>query len=544
MKFINSCTIFSILLSTSLSFICLAEQTSRPNILLIVLDDVGMTDIGSFGSEIKTPNIDTIADEGIKLNQFYTAPTCSPTRSMLLTGLDNHLVGMGNMHEELSPNQIGKAGYEGYLNNATINMAEVLKLEGYKTYMSGKWHLGLEEHNSPTAQGFDQSFALLHGGGGHFDDLGLFGKPALYRENGKLVSLPKDFYSTKFYTDKLISYLQQDKQSDAPFFAYLSYTAVHWPLQAPQKSIEKYKGKYEKGYENLAKSRLKNSVKKGVFPKGSQLPPLLAGEPPWDKLSIAQQQVEQRNMEIYAAMLDDVDVYIGKLFDYLKSINQFDNTLIFVMSDNGAEGHNVEHGLAELKPWIEKCCNNSYSNMGNADSYLLVGPNWTRASVGALRLYKGFGYEGGIKAPAIMKLPKNMEHKIAKNSVLSNFVSVKDVMPTFMSLANIELPINNAGQHKILPISGRNFLSPSKYIAEMGWELMGRKAYRFGDIKIVHALPPYGTGKWELYNLKSDLLEQNDLSVSNPELLKSMVVRWNEYAKANGVILPDWVSGY
>jgi len=520
------------------------NDASRPNILLIVLDDVGMTDIGSFGSEIETPNLDLLAKTGIKLNQFYTAPTCSPTRAMLLTGVDNHIAGLGNMHEELAPNQKGQPGYEGYLNNATISMAEVLKQYGYSTHMTGKWHLGLNKDNSPAAQGFDNSYALLHGGGGHFDDLGLFGKPAKYRENGEEVSLPKDFYSTKFYTEKLISYLDEEKNKEKPFFAYLSYTSVHWPLQAPKKSIAKYKNTYQQGYEQLAEARLKKSSELGIFPKNSQLPPLLDGEPSWNSLTKEQRLIEERNMEIYAAMLDDVDIYIGKLLDYLKSVNKLDNTLIFAMSDNGAEGHNTKHGLSELIPWIEKCCDNSYSNMGNADSYLLIGPNWTRASVGAARLSKGFAHEGGIRSPAIIKFPRAYKTTMKENSVLSSFITVKDVMPTFLNIVDIPKPNKSNTSHHLKNMSGRDFLSSQKFTIEMGWELMGRKAYRYENWKIVNAQPPYGTGEWELYKLNEDPLEQHDLAKLNHMQLKIMVEKWNNYANNNGVILPNWVSGY
>ena len=531
----------------SIPFISLAKEPSRPNVLFIVLDDVGMTDIGSFGSEIETPNIDIIANEGIKLNHFYTASTCSPTRAMLLTGLDNHIVGLGNMYEELSPNQKGKSGYEGYLTNVSISLPELLKMYGYSTFMTGKWHLGLDENTSPAAQGFDNSYALLNGGGGHFNDLGLFGKPALYRENGKLVSLPKGFYSTKFFTEKLISYLDNEnkKEQSSPFFAYLSYSAVHWPLQAPEKSIEKYKGNYSKGYEVLAKQRLRKAIELGVFPKNSQLPELLPKELHWNELDIHQQKVEERKMEIYAAMLDDIDVYLGKLFDYLKSVNQYDNTLIFIMSDNGAEGHDTEYGLAEVKPWIQKCCDNSYKNMGKANSYLLIGPNWARASVGAARLSKGFVHEGGIRAPAIIKLP-TLQNKpmFLKNNILSEFVSVKDIMPTLLNIIDIPKPDNHIKSHAVIPMTGRDILSDNNNRPEMGWELMGRKAYRFEQWKIVNAQPPYGKGEWELYNLDKDPLEMNDLAEKNSSQLHKMIHRWDAYAKSNGVILPDWVSGY
>lgn len=528
-----------LLVFTALSAV--AAESSRPNILLIVVDDVGFTDLGSFGGEIQTPNLDKLAYDGMRLTNFYTAPTCSPTRAMLLTGVDNHLVGLGNMHEELSPNQKGQPGYEGYLNTRAANLAEVLKAEGYNTYMTGKWHLGLEEAQSPKARGFDKSYALLNGGGGHFDDLGLFGRAAAYREDGKTVKLPKDFYSTRFFTEKLMDYIDSDREQNKPFFAYLAYSAVHWPLQAPASSIAKYKGRYSQGYDQLHQQRIQGAIDKGVLPAGSQPVPRLAGEAAWAALDAEQHKVEARKMEIYAAMLDDVDIYVGKLIDYLKSIGQYDNTVIFFMSDNGAEGHDMQHGLAEVIPWVEKCCDNSYENMGKANSYLLVGPNWARASGGAVKHYKGFTTEGGIKAPAFIHYPQ----KRFQQPLLSRFTTVKDVMPSLLELVGIQAPTGQFAGRDILPVTGQSFLTAGTGQGiDMGWELMGKRGYRYGDWKAVHLPKPYGNGQWQLYNLAQDPREQHDLATKQPQKLQEMIDRWQQYARVNGVILPDWVSGY
>ncbi len=512
-----------------------------PNILLIVVDDVGYTDLGSFGGEIETPNLDALAYKGTRLTNFYTASTCSPTRAMLLTGTDHHLVGLGNMHEELSPNQKGQVGYEGHLNTRAASLAEVLKNAGYNTYMAGKWHLGLDESNSPAARGFDRSYVLLNGGGGHFDDLGLFGGTAKYRENGQLVSLPENFYSTQFYTEKMMAYIGSGE--DKPFFAYLAYTAVHWPLQAPASSIAKYRGRYSEGYDQLHQQRINGAIAKGVVPADSRVGSRLEGELAWSEVNADQRKREARTMEIYAAMLDDVDVYVGRLIEHLKAIGQFDNTVIFFMSDNGAEGHDIAQGLTELGPWVESCCNNHYENMGAADSYLLAGPNWARASVGPGRLYKGMSTEGGIKAPAFIHYPQ----KPFKQSLHKRFSTVQDVMPTLLDLAGVETPTSPFLGRDILPPGGRSLLNKQAVHSvpvEAGWELMGKRAYRRGDWKIVHLPVPYGNGSWQLYNLREDPGEQQDLSNIRPEELKVMLDGWERYASTNNVILPDWVSGY
>lgn len=534
---------FTLILSGVSVFAVGQPVSPTPNVLLIVVDDVGFTDLGSFGGEIETHNLDKLAYQGMRLTNFYAAQTCSPTRAMLLTGADNHLVGLGNMHEELSSNQKGKPGYEGYLNTRAANMAEVFKAAGYSTYMTGKWHLGLERDQSPAARGFEKSYALVNGGGGHFDDLGIFGGPARYREDGEPVKLPKDFYSTRFYTEKMIEYIEADKKDNKPFFAYLAYSAVHWPLQAPDESIAKYRGRYARGYDVLHRQRVKGAIAKGVVRADSQPLPRLKGEPAWEDLNEEQRKIEERKMEIYAAMMDDIDIYVGKLVDYLKAIGEYENTLIFFMSDNGAEGHDLEHGLEEVAPWVDKCCDNRYENMGKADSYLLVGPNWARASVGPVKHYKGFTSEGGIKVPAFIVHPQ----KPFKQSLLPAFTTVKDVMPTLLQLTGVEAPQQRFQGREILPITGRSFLSDGDAGTapiDMGWELMGKRGYRYGSWKITHQPKPFGNGRWQLYNLANDPGEQRDIAARNPDKLAELIERWKRYAEANNVILPDRVSGY
>lgn len=538
-------SLFLLLLLPGVDALATRDKSQAPNILLIVVDDVGFTDLGSFGGEIETPNLDKLAYEGMRLSNFHTASTCSPTRAMLLTGADNHLVGLGNMHEELAPNQKGKPGYEGHLNTRAANLAEVLQDAGYNTYMTGKWHLGLEETQSPAARGFEKSYALLNGGGGHFNNLGLFGRAAKYREDGKLVRLPKDFYSTRFYTEKMLEYIDSGKRKEEskPFFAYLAYTAAHWPLQAPDASIAKYEGRYHQGYDKLHQQRIDGAMSKGVVPAGSLPVPRLDGELAWVDVDAKQRKREARKMEIYAAMLDDVDIYIGQLIEKLKATGQYDNTVIFFMSDNGAEGHDETHGLAELIPWIETCCNNRYENMGKADSYLLTGPNWARASIGPARHFKGMTTEGGIKAPAFIFYPQ----KKFKHAVSSQFFTVQDVMPTLLELAGVDQPQGQFLGRDILPSSGVSMLASHKSspkLTEAGWELMGKRGYRLGDWKVVHLPVPYGNGAWQLYNLAQDPRELQDLSLAQPQKLLDLIGAWERYADANNVILPDWVSGY
>ena len=381
---------------------------SRPNVLLIVVDDMAFNDLGLFGSEIRTPNIDALAREGVFLTSFHVSPNCSPTRAMLFSGTDSHNAGLGNMFEDLAPNQEGKPGYEGYLNFQVAALSELFLEAGYNTYMTGKWHLGLTQETGPAARGFEKSYALLQGGAGAFANMLPIVGPgkALYQENGvQLEELPEDFYSTKFYTELMQEYIGADLDDGKPFFAYLSYTSPHWPLHAPQESIARYKGVYDAGYDVLHGKRLLNLKDRGLVGADVEPFPRLLDEKPWDELSPGEQRYQAKIMEIYAAMVDDVDVYTGRMIDYLKEIGEYENTVIFFMSDNGPEGHAMEKTFVEVGEWANECCDNSYENVGNAYSYVWLGPNWARAGNTPLRMFKGYTSQGRGAGAGVFSLP-------------------------------------------------------------------------------------------------------------------------------------------
>ena len=541
-----------------------ARQTAasgRPNILVIVADDLGYTDIGAFGGEIKTPNLDALAMAGVRLTQFYSAPTCSPTRSMLMSGTDNHLAGLGNMFEELRANQQGSPGYEGHLSNRVAALPELLRDGGYHTLMAGKWHLGLEEDTSPAARGFERSFALTSGGGGHFSDMPIVGSAsrpdrAVYREDGKVVELPADFYSSRTYSERLIEYLETRPDDGRPFFAYLAFTAPHWPLQAPVESIAKYKGRYDAGYDALQTSRFARMRELGLLTEGMQAVPRVPGEPAWDALSSQEKQVAARKMEIYAAMVDDLDYYLGTVLDTLKQRGEFDNTFIFFMSDNGPEGAQLEIGWDALGEWVAQCCDNSFENLGEDDSYIWPGPNWSRASAAPFRMFKAFTTEGGIRVPAIVHYPKTLPG----GDIHRGMTTVMDVLPTMLELAGIEHPQTFQGR-EVLPLRGASMLpaltgaSASVHDEEyvMGWELFGRRAIRQGDWKIVWEPagilweprdPDIRDDSWRLYNLADDPGEQVNLAQEQPERLQALIAEWQTYAQETGIVLPDYDVGY
>lgn len=520
-----------------------------PNVLLVVADDLGFTDLGSFGSEISTPNLDALAMSGVRFTNFHSAATCSPTRAMLLSGTDHHIAGLGAMAEDMASNQQGKPGYEGYLNFKVVSVASILRAAGYHTYMTGKWHLGLKEEHSPAARGFERSFALLQGGAGHLNDMAMVGPGrALYREDGKLTQLPEVFYSTRFYVDKLIEYIDASEKDNAPFFAYLAFTAPHWPLQAPSDSIAKYKGKYDQGYDAIYENRMQRLVELGLMPEAIEGWPRVSGENAWADLSEEEKRIEAKKMEIYAAMVEDIDVHMGRLLSHLDKIGRREKTVIIFMSDNGPEGHHLDHGWPELKQWVAECCDNSYENMGNANSYIWYGPNWGRAGSGPYRDFKGFATEGGIRVASFVHYPK-----FQRQAEISNrFASVMDIMPTILDLANTKHPGEEYKGRRVATMKGRSLvpylekrathLHPDDYV--MGWELYGKRAIRQGAWKLVLHPAPHGDGRWKLYDLENDPSEQTDLASREPEKLEHMISLWEIYAKENGVILPNRISNY
>ncbi|MGI9262281.1 MAG: arylsulfatase, partial [Woeseiaceae bacterium] len=523
-----------------------------------VADDLGYTDLGIYGSEIETPNLDRLAGDGVMFSNFYTAPTCSPTRAMLLSGVDNHPAGMGSMYREIAPNQVGQRGYEEHLHTRVATIAELLGDAGYHTYMTGKWHLGYRDDNSPAARGFEHSFASLAGGAGHFDLLPIVGPGnAPYREDRDIVDkLPEDFYSSRFFTRKMIDYIDSNRDDGRPFFGYLAYTAVHWPLQAPAESIARFRGRYDDGYDALHARRVARLKELGLVSEALRPYPRLEEEPAWTDLTADQQKREARMMEIYAAMVSDIDTYVGELVTYLESIDELDNTFIVFMSDNGAEGHPVGTSIGAVARWLDECCDNSYENMGKRDSFLWYGASWARASVGPWRMFKGFTSEGGIRSPAFIHYPE-----LAGKQVNEATVTVKDVMPTVLDLVGADHPGSGYKGRQVVPMTGKSMLPMLRGDAQVthapdeaiGWELFGKTAIRQGDWKIVQepddafwtARDPVAEAyQWRLFNLAEDPTELNDVSGLHPVKLQEMIRLWDEYEERNSVIIPNQVMGY
>ena len=523
-----------------------AAPAKRPNILLIVADDLGYTDLGAYGAEISTPNLDKLASGGVKMTGFYASPFCSPTRAMLMSGSDNHLVGFGDMAELMLPEQRGKPGYEGNLNERVVPMAQVLKDAGYRTAMAGKWHLGVKEEFSPASRGFEQSYAMVMGGASHWgDQSGIVAmdpaKPpkAIYRENGKAIDIPRDgFYSSQAFTDKLLDYLKSGEKSGKPFFGYLAFTAPHWPLHAPDADIAKYEGRYKEGYDKLRKERLERMKRLGLVAADTPVYEGHAYWPKWETLTPTQQEAEARRMTVYAAMVDHMDRQIGRVLDYLKAKGELDNTFIFFMSDNGADGNSV-YDVGRTREWIEKDMDNSTANTGKPGSFIEYGPGWAQVGSTPFKLYKSFMYEGGIAVPAIAWGPG-----IKGGALKREFAHVTDVAPTIFELAGARHPGTEYQGKPVLPLRGKSMVSWLQGKAStvrsdqdaVGWELGGRKALRKGDWKIVYANKPWGKDGWELYNIAKDRTESRDLADENPQKLGEMIVAWKQYVAETGTL--------
>ncbi len=520
-----------------------------PNIMIILADDLGFSDISAYGSEIKTPHIDSLLTQGKMLFNFHASSMCSPTRAQLMTGADNHLVGLGAMYETSKRQEklVGADslrallkidGYSGHLTQNAYTLAEMLKQKDYYTFMVGKWHLGFEANQNPKARGFDQSYALLDGFDLHFKEQPKnYPRNTQYTENGQKVSLPDHYYSTDFFTQKAVEYLDKNTQNK-PFFAYLAYTAPHWPIQAPAPYRDMYKGKYDHGYDVIRKARFERQKKLGLIPVNAVFPEERGNQAlstkGWDQLTPAERKYEARKMEVYAGMVTQLDDRVGDVIQYLKKHNQYDNTVIVFMSDNGAEGgdHNFPMGEAD----------NSLQNIGNATSYVYMGPRWAEVSSTPFTYWKSAAAEGGVRVPFLVKYPS---HLSKDHGINNNFGTVRDIFPTLMELAGIQHnQLYTADSKKIQP-SGYSLIPAFKNnaarIRPVNYyefkELHGSRYAKNDEWKLVENSPSKFNGHgWELYHLKQDFNEQHNVAVQHPEVVKILNDKYLSYADKNGVV--------
>ena len=522
---------------------------TRPNFLIIVADDLGFSDIGAFGGEIETPNLDRLAYAGIRLTDFHSAPACSPTRAMLLTGTDHHVAGIGTMLEVAAPGFRGAPGYEGYLNDRVVALPELLRDAGYLTLMSGKWHLGDTIDRSPWARGFERSFALLPAGASHYGVAaggGFSPVPTLYTEDDQFVTVGDDSYSSDFYTDKLLQYLDdRAPDDDRPFFAYLPFQAPHWPLQAPDESIVKYRGRYDDGPDALREARLTALKQLDLCPPDVVAHPVVAdGAPEWADMTDDERARSARSMEVYAAMVDRMDWNIGRVIDYLAATGELDDTVVAFLSDNGAEGAMVEAMPLrgpQIAARIQKYCDNSLDNLGRPTSFIWYGPRWAQAATAPSRLHKAFTTQGGIRVVGFITWPGFAR----QGEIGGEFSTVMDIAPTVLELAGAAHPGRTYLGRDVEPIRGRSLVAYLSGDAATvhdaatgtGWELFGRRAIRQADWKALYLPTPYGPGAWQLYDLSCDPGEVRDLAASQPDKLAELLTLWDRYVEESGVIL-------
>ncbi|MBE9539593.1 MAG: arylsulfatase [Proteobacteria bacterium] len=539
--------IMALMLSASIAW-----ADDRPNIVIILADDMGYADMGSFGGEIDTPNLDALAAEGVRFTQFYTHASCSPTRSVMLSGVDTHLNGLGNMSEWTAPNQKGVPGYEGYLNDSVVTLPQLLLRGGYHTYMTGKWHLGKAPDKIPRARGFERDFSLLDGGGNYWDmkNVTALTPRLVFTEDGQYLSeLPEGYYATRTYTDKMIDFIEANRGDDNPFFAYVAHQAPHDPYHLPKEWRERHVGEYDKGWDSFRRERLNRQIELGITKKGTALAERMWFIPDPTQLAPAPRAVLGMKMELYAGMVENMDHHVGRLVNYLKSIGEYDNTIFLVFGDNGAEGTDLFEMIAGTPGTLNYL--NAAINWSNTDpkawgepgSFIGYGPMWAQVSMTPFSQYKGWLAEGGIRNALIVSGPVVGRPDGSINDAVMHIV---DIMPTLLDVAGTEYPTHLNGS-ELPPITGKSWLpllageadtirSGQDYLA---WELFGNRALRQGDWKLRWQWKPFGTGDWELYNLATDPSERSNLADQAPDKVAALRILWEQYVAENNVIIPS-----
>ena len=536
MKFFNFLLIAMVIFSI--------KADTKPNIVLILIDDLGLTDLGAYGSEIDTPNIDALAKNGLIFTNYHATSECAPSRAMLLTGMDNHNTGLPMIPEVMPRGLRSTPGYEGYLVPEAKTIAEILQANNYNTYMTGKWHLGFggeETAALPFNRGFKKTFILDATGGDNYSNHSYlpYYTEAPWFENGKPTKLPENFYSSKYIVYQMISYITNEIENDKPFFSYLSFQAQHIPLQAPKKFTNKYLNLYKDGWEMLREKRLKGAIEKGVFPADKPTVSSFDIFDSWDATSSMDKDIFIKSAAVFAGMLNALDFHLGRFVEFLKREGLYEDTIFIVTSDNGPEGNDPSDHV-EWRAWIETTSyNRDYETLGEENSYVFIGTEFAQAMAAPSHLFKFHMHEGGLKVPLIISGPNIKQGRYDK------FTFITDIAPTISDIIGVQRDSQMIGKSLIKVLAGdqARVYKKDEYI---GLEVTGNSALFKGDYKIVRNRPPIGDNKWYLFNLSDDPGETNDLSISNPEILDELISDYNDYVKKNGVVeLPksySWVT--
>ena len=519
---------------------------ARPNIVFVLIDDAGFSDFGSYGSEIATPNIDAIAKSGVRFTNFHTASTCESSRTILQSGVDNHRAGAGTLQVTIADNQRGRPGYEGYLSDNVHSLGQLLHDGGYATYYTGKWNIGQGLARAPGARGWDRYMSLENTGADNYEAkvYAPFNLEATWLEDGHRVTLPKDFYSSRYYVDKMIQYVDEGRArggKDKPFMAMIAFQAVHSPLQAPDPDIEKYLHRYDAGWDRIRAERYQRQVAMGLVPANLQLPraPLAKD---WNQLGDEDRRMYAKKMAVYAGMLDAADQQVGRFREHLRQIGQLDNTVFIVMSDNGADAYDLSQLNLPFKLWYRVNDKLGYDTLGQRGSYVHYGEDWAAVSNTPFKYFKGTSAEGGMRVPFIVSYPGQAK----AGSVTNQFAYSTDFLPTVLDIAGIPMPGDEYRGRKLIRPTGTSVLpyleGRTTAIHDAGeatgFEGTGGQALFKGEFKLMRNGLPFDDGRWHLYNLASDPVEAHDLADSQPDVVRAMLAEVQAYNEVNGVVLP------
>lgn len=511
-------------------------QPSRPNILLVLFDDVGFMDFGVYGSDTRTPRIDALARSGAMLSRYYTSPFCGPSRAMLMTGMDNHQVGMGTLVETVSEEMRAFPGYSMVWDAEQATVASLLSDAGYQTYVTGKWGIGETGANLPDRFGFDRSFVMDATGGSNYD-----ASPYLpgyddvsWFEDGAPTTLPSDYYSSRSLVDKLIEYIEAGDE-ERPFFAFLSLQAVHIPVQAPQSYIDSYNGVFDAGWDVMRRHRLERAIDLGLVPATTTLAAVPEGHRAWDDLTAEEKAIAAREMQVNAGMMEAADYHIGRLLDHLEATGQLDNTIVIVTSDNGAESaqtsfpSGLQNTVLDAIKLIEGF-DSSPENLGQPRSLTAIGPEWASVSSAPFNLYKFYASEGGLRVPLVIAGPG-----VTVSGIQHAPVHVTDLAPTLLDFANIAYDRDLFYGRSAKPVLTGQVTSAYGEDDSFAFEVSGNAALYRGQWKLARISPPRGDSQWRLYDLSVDPGETTDLSAENPELFQDMLAEYASYADDVGV---------
>lgn len=511
------------------------NPVDKPNVVLILADDLGFTDLGVFGSEIQTPNIDQLANEGVMFSNFHASASCAPSRAMLLTGVDNHLAGVSTIPESMPPEQADEEHYEGVLSDSVATVASLLYDEGYHTYMTGKWHLGKEKDELPFNRGFEQTLSMADTGADNWEQrpyMPIYDH-AHWTRNGEEIQLDQPFYSSELIVDEMIEYIDSNLDDNQPFFSYVSFLAVHMPVQAPAEYTDMYMETYVDGWEALRNARHESAMSIGLVPESTQR---VTHEflDDWDVLSESEQAYEAKRMAVYAGMVTAMDDQIGRLVEYLDQVGELENTIFIITSDNGPEYSFLPEASIESMGYTT-----DYDTLGEIGSFNYIDKNFANAAASPLSYFKFYAGEGGLRVPLIIS-----GQGIAQQDGFNHaFTHITDITPTILSLTGTEPPEGRYGGRTIYSMTGKDLTSILKGEADkvyseedyVGYEVAGNIALFNMDYKLVMNRGPLGDSEWYLYDIVNDPGETKDLKDENPVQFQKMLNLYQSYARENGV---------